>query len=153
MLWKEILQTSSLAASMQDVYEAISQNRIAALQLDTAEGPLTHSVQIPVPFYVTDLPSEDQVRPKGLWITTANSFVEDSMDDPGFLDRNFALLLISDEKKVVAELQADADETTAGMVEFVRLTKPTMSYVLCSLISSGCPITQTAPLRYLMSYH
>ncbi|KXJ89221.1 nitrogen permease regulator of amino acid transport activity 3-domain-containing protein [Microdochium bolleyi] len=127
VLWKEILQTSSLAASMQDVYEAISHNRIAALQLETAEGPVTHSVQIPVPFYVTDLAPEDQLRPKGLWITTANSFVEDSLDDPGFLDRNFALLLISDEKKVVAELQADADETTAAMVEFVRLTKPTMS--------------------------
>ncbi|KAH7026347.1 nitrogen permease regulator of amino acid transport activity 3-domain-containing protein [Microdochium trichocladiopsis] len=127
VLWKEILQTSSLAASIQDVYEAISHNRIAALQLETAEGPVTHSVQIPVPFYVTDLPSEDHVRPQGLWITTANSFVEDSLDDPGFLDRNFALLLISDEKKVIAELQADSDETTAAMVEFVRLTKPTMS--------------------------
>jgi len=127
ILWKEILQTSSLAASMQDVYEAISHNRIAALQLETAEGPVTHSVQIPVPFYVTDLPAEDHIRPQGLWITTANSFVEDSLDDPGFLDRNFALLLISDEKKVIAELQADSDETTAAMVEFVRLTKPTMS--------------------------
>lgn len=112
---------------MQDVYEAISHNRIAALQLETAEGPVTHSVQIPVPFYVTDLPAEDHVRPQGLWITTANSFVEDSLDDPSFLDRNFALLLISDEKKVIAELQADSDETTAAMVEFVRLTKPTMS--------------------------
>lgn len=127
VLWKDILQTSSLAASMQDVYEAISRNRIAALQLDTAQGPVTHSVQIPVPFYVTDLPPEDHVRSKGLWITTANMFVEDSLDDPGFLDRNFALLLISDEKKVIAELQADPDETTAAMVDFVRLTKSTMS--------------------------
>ncbi|KAI2472177.1 nitrogen permease regulator of amino acid transport activity 3-domain-containing protein [Annulohypoxylon bovei var. microspora] len=128
-LWKEILDVSSLAASMQDVYEAVSHNKIAALQLDTAEGALTHSVQIPVPFYITDLPPDNENSSKGLWITTANSFVEeDSLNDPGFLDKNFALLLMSDEKKIIAELQADPDETTAAMIEFVRLSKPTMSF-------------------------
>lgn len=127
-LWREILDVSSLAASMQDVYEAVSHNKIAALQLDTAEGTVTHSVQIPVPFYLTDLPPDDESGSKGLWITTANSFVEDdSLNDPGFLDKNFALLLMTDEKKIIAELQADPDETTAGMIEFVRLSKPTMS--------------------------
>ncbi|KAI0880358.1 nitrogen permease regulator of amino acid transport activity 3-domain-containing protein [Annulohypoxylon maeteangense] len=128
-LWKEILEVSSLAASMQDVYEAVSHNKIAALQLDTAEGAVTHSVQIPVPFYITDLPPDDESGSKGLWITTANSFVEeDSLHDPDFLDKNFALLLMSDEKKIIAELQADPDETTAAMIEFVRLSKPTMSF-------------------------
>ncbi|XDG10547.1 hypothetical protein ABKA04_010162 [Annulohypoxylon sp. FPYF3050] len=128
-LWKEILDVSSLAASMQDVYEAVSHNKIAALQLETAEGTVTHSVQIPVPFYLTDLPPDDESGSKGLWITTANSFVEeDSLSDPGFLDKNFALLLMSEEKKIIAELQADPDETTAAMVEFVRLSKPTMSF-------------------------
>lgn len=81
-----------------------------------------------MPFYLTDLPAEDDPGSKGLWITTANSFVEeDSLNDPAFLDKNFALLLMSDEKKIIAELQADPDETTAAMVEFVRLSKPTMS--------------------------
>ncbi|KAI2622940.1 nitrogen permease regulator of amino acid transport activity 3-domain-containing protein [Hypomontagnella submonticulosa] len=128
-VWKEILEVSSLAASMQDVYEAVSHNRIAALQLETAEGAVTHSVQIPVPFYLPDLPLDDESGSKGLWITTANSFVEeDSLNDPSFLDKNFALLLMSDEKKIIAELQADPDETTAAMVEFVRLSKPTMSF-------------------------
>ncbi|KAI0387301.1 nitrogen permease regulator of amino acid transport activity 3-domain-containing protein [Hypomontagnella monticulosa] len=128
-LWRDILEDSSLAASMQDVYEAVSHNRIAALQLDTAEGAVTHSVQIPVPFYLPDLPLDDESGSKGLWITTANSFVEeDSLNDPSFLDKNFALLLMSDEKKIIAELQADPDETTAAMIEFVRLSKPTMSF-------------------------
>ncbi|XXG98697.1 hypothetical protein Hte_005026 [Hypoxylon texense] len=128
-LWREILDVSSLAASMQDVYEAVSHNKIAALQLDTAEGTVTHSVQIPVPFYLTDLPPDDESGSKGLWITTANSFVEDdSLNDPSFLDKNFALLLMTDEKKIIAELQADPDETTAAMIEFVRLSKPTMSF-------------------------
>ncbi|KAI1807352.1 nitrogen permease regulator of amino acid transport activity 3-domain-containing protein [Daldinia bambusicola] len=128
-LWREILEVSSLAASMQDIYEAVSHNRIAALQLDTAEGAVTHSVQIPMPFYLPDLPPDDENGSKGLWITTANAFVEeDSLNDPAFLDKNFALLLMSDEKKIIAELQADPDETTAAMIEFVRLSKPTMSF-------------------------
>ncbi|KAI1503206.1 nitrogen permease regulator of amino acid transport activity 3-domain-containing protein [Biscogniauxia marginata] len=128
-LWREILEASSLAACMQDIYEAVSHNKIAALQLDTAEGTITHSVQIPVPFYLTDLPPEGETSSRGLWITTANYFVEeDSLHDPAFLDKNFTLLLMSDEKKIIAELQADADETTAPMIEFVRLSKPTLSF-------------------------
>ncbi|TGJ86881.1 hypothetical protein E0Z10_g1892 [Xylaria hypoxylon] len=129
VLWKEILDVSSLAACMQDIYDAVSQNKIAALQLETPEGTIAHSVQISVPFYLTDLPPEEEAAStRGLWITTANYFVEeDSLHDPSFLDKNFGLLLMSDEKKIIAELQADADEATAAMVEFVRLSKPTMS--------------------------
>ncbi|KAM0285029.1 hypothetical protein ACHAQH_001720 [Verticillium albo-atrum] len=128
-LWTEILMSSSLAASVQDIYEAVSQNRIAALQLDTVAGPLTPSVQIPVPFYVADLPQDGEEGQRGLWLTTANSFAgEDTIDEPGFLDRSFGLLLMEDERKIVAELQADPDPTTAAMVEFVRLSKPTQSF-------------------------
>ncbi|KAI0828395.1 nitrogen permease regulator of amino acid transport activity 3-domain-containing protein [Hypoxylon sp. FL0890] len=149
-LWKEILDVSSLAASMQDVYEAVSHNKIAALQLETAAGTVTHSVQIPVPFYLTDLPSEDDPGSKGLWITTANSFVEeDSLNDPGFLDKNFALLLMSDEKKIIAELQADPDETTAAMVEFVRLSKPTMSF---HQVSQGTALSPAQVRKYAQHF-
>ena len=125
-LWKEVLQSSSLAASMQDIYNAVSQNKIAALHLDTVAGILTPSFQIPIPFYTADLqPNHDQ---RGLWLTTANAFMsQDAMEEPGFLDRNFALLLMEDDKKIIAELQADPDPTTSSMVEFVRLSKPTMS--------------------------
>ena len=43
VLWKEILEASSLAACMQDIYEAVSQNKIAALQLETLEGTINQS--------------------------------------------------------------------------------------------------------------
>ncbi|KAK3299070.1 nitrogen permease regulator of amino acid transport activity 3-domain-containing protein [Chaetomium fimeti] len=129
LLWKEILSTSSLAASMQDIYEAVSQNRIAALQLDTVEGAVTHSVQIPVPFHVPDLPQEGEKGQSGVWLTTANSLMgEEAAETPGFLDKNFALLLMMDEKRVTAELQNDPDETTLAMIEFVRHCKPTLSF-------------------------
>ncbi|EJP63073.1 UPF0171 domain protein [Beauveria bassiana ARSEF 2860] len=128
-LWKELLQQSSLAASVHDIYEAISQNRIATLHLDTAAGLLSPSVQIPAPFYVADLPPDEARRPRGLWLTTANAFLtQDFLEEPGFLDRNFGLLLMEDEKKIVAELQADGDPNALPMVEFVRISKPTMSF-------------------------
>ncbi|KAK4192658.1 nitrogen permease regulator 3 [Podospora australis] len=129
LLWEEILATSSLAASMQDLYEAISQNRIAALQLDTIEGMITHSVQIPIPFHVSDLPQDGEQGQAGLWLTTANSLMgDDAIEELGFLDKNFALLLMMDEKRIVAELQNDPDEQTLAMIEFVRHCKATLSF-------------------------
>lgn len=130
-LWDEILQTSSLAASMQDLYDAISRNKIAALQLETSEGTITHSVQIPVPFHIADLPPQDREEDsRGLWITTVNSFVgdNDTIEEPHYLDKNFALLLKDDDKKIIAELSADPDDTTLSMIEFVRHSKPTVSF-------------------------
>lgn len=131
VLWEEILHNSSLAASMQDLYDTISRNKIAALQLDTGEATVTHSVQIPVPFHIPDLPPPDREEDsRGLWITTANTFVGDSdaFEEPHYLDKNFALLLMDDDKKIIAELSADPDETTLSMIEFVRHSKPTMSF-------------------------
>ncbi|GAW20204.1 hypothetical protein ANO14919_097010 [Xylariales sp. No.14919] len=151
VLWKEILDVSSLAACMQDIYEAVSQNKIAALQLETPEGTIAHSVQISVPFYLTDLPPEEEAdSTRGLWITTANYFVEeDSLHDPSFLDKNFGLLLMSDEKKIIAELQVDADEATAAMVEFVRLSKPTMSF---HQISQGSGLSPAQVRKYAQHF-
>ncbi|CAP64984.1 uncharacterized protein PODANS_1_13730 [Podospora anserina S mat+] len=129
LLWDEILSTSSLAASMRDLYEAVSQNRIAALQLCTAEGMVTHSVQIPVPFHVSDLPDNGEASQPGLWLSTANTLMsDDAAEEPGFLDKNFALLLLVDEKRIITELQDDPDETTLAMIEFVRHCKPTLSF-------------------------
>ncbi|KHN98528.1 UPF0171 domain protein [Metarhizium album ARSEF 1941] len=129
VLWKELLEMSSLAASVHDIYEAVSRNKIATLHLDTPAGVLTPSVQLPAPFFVSDLPADHDHGQHGLWLTTANSFLShEQLDDPEFLDKNFALLLLEDEKKVVAELQADRDPTTVSMIEIARLAKPTMSF-------------------------
>ncbi|KAH8675295.1 nitrogen permease regulator of amino acid transport activity 3-domain-containing protein [Xylariales sp. PMI_506] len=157
-LWREILDTSSLAASMQDVYEAVCANKIAALQLETPQGTITHSVQIPIPFHIPDLPSPtdaESERLQGLWITTANSFAEDdaamtAVDDPTFLDKTFALLLLQDEKKIIAELQADPDETTNAMIEFVRLSKPTASFH--SISQGPSPLSSAQVRRYAQHF-
>lgn len=129
-LWHEILAASSLAQSMQDVYEAISQNRIAVLQLDTQDGAVTHSVQIPIPLHVSDLPQEGERNATGIWLTTANSFAGTGRDpgELGFLDKNFGLLLLDEDKKIITELQSDPDESTMAMIEFIRHSKPTLSF-------------------------
>lgn len=126
-LWKELLSTFSLAASVHDIYEAVSQNKVATLHLETTAGTLSPSVQIPAPFYVSDVLADDDRRHRGLWLTTANAFLsQDLLEEPGFLDKNFALLLMDDEKKIISELQIDQDPATIPMVEFVRLSKPTL---------------------------
>ncbi|KAL8304297.1 hypothetical protein RB597_004470 [Gaeumannomyces tritici] len=130
VLWHEILAASSLAQSMQDVYETISQNRIAVLQLDTQDGAVTHSVQIPIPLYISDLPQECERDAPGIWLTTANSFAANGRDpaELGFLDKNFGLLLLDEDKKIITELQSDPDESTVAMIEFIRHSKPTLSF-------------------------
>lgn len=118
---------------MQEIYEAISQHKIAALALEMPEGPpINHSVQIPMPFYVEDIPEDPtEVSTKGLWITTANTLGgEEAFEDPIFVAKNFALLLRDDEKKIINELQTDADhvdQDTMKMVKFVQLSRPTLS--------------------------
>lgn len=138
VLWKEILAQSSLAASMRDVYQAVSQNKIAVLQLTTAEGTVAHSVQIPIPFFVEDLPTEGDDTSRGLWLTTANAMDEEDEppDDSTLMDKNFALLLLDSEKKIISELEADPDETSQAMIEFVRTSRPTMSIYQVSENSS-----------------
>ena len=127
-LWDEILGTSSLAASMKEIYDAVSQNKIASLSLETVDSMVDHSVQIPVPFHVSDLPPDPDGDQCGLWLTTANSFIPDNeIEEPEYLDKNFALLLLADEKKIIAQLQGDPDGATVSMVEFVRHCKPTLS--------------------------
>jgi nitrogen permease regulator 3-like protein len=154
-LWRHILETSSLAASMQDIYEAVCANKIVALQLDTPEGTVAHSVQIPVPFHLPDLPGTDDVQAeglRGLWITTANNFADTdvgTVDDPTFLDKTFGLLLLHNEKKIITELQTDPEDSPNAMVEFVRLSKPTLSF---HNIGQGPSLSPTQVRKYAQHF-
>ncbi|KAL5615476.1 hypothetical protein BROUX41_005521 [Berkeleyomyces rouxiae] len=121
-LWSEIMRTSSLAAAIRELYTAVSNNRIATLQLETAGGTLSPSVQIPFPNSISQLPAEGAVQQQGIWLTTAHDAInEDNADEPEMMDRTFGLLLLGSDKKVITELESDPDPTTIAMVEFVRL--------------------------------
>ncbi|CAK7267983.1 Nitrogen permease regulator 3 [Sporothrix epigloea] len=130
VLWKEILAASSLAASMRDIYEALSRNRIAVLELDLAEGSVGHSVQVPMPFYVTDVQPHASMATKGLWLTTANNILQhETHGGISAFERCFALLLTDDdEKKIIEELQARGDNAAAAMIDFVETSQPTLSF-------------------------
>ncbi|CAK7567821.1 MAG: Nitrogen permease regulator 3 [Sporothrix epigloea] len=130
VLWKEILTASSLAASMREIYEALSRNRIAVLELDLAEGSVGHSVQVPMPFYVTDVQPQAGLATRGLWLTTANNILQhETHGGISAFERCFALLLTDDdEKKITEELQARGDNAAAAMIEFVKASQPTLSF-------------------------
>ncbi|KAL1899375.1 Nitrogen permease regulator 3 [Ceratocystis pirilliformis] len=122
-LWLEIMRTSSLAAAIRELYTAVSNNRIATLQLETAGGTLSPSVQIPFPNSISQLPAEGAIQQQGIWLTTAHMTISDdnNSDEPEMVDRTFGLLLLGSDKKIIAELESDPDPTTVAMVEFVRL--------------------------------
>lgn len=129
-LWKDILTTSSLAASMRDIYEAVCHNRIAVLDLSLGKGSVSHSVQIPMPFHIGDIQTQHNEAARGLWLTTANNVSRyDTLGGMTAFDKCFALLLTDDdEKKIIAELQARGDKAAAAMIELVKSAKPTLSF-------------------------
>ena len=65
----------------------------------------------------------------GLLITSANPFVdEEGNPDPSNLDKNFALLLLDEEEKIINELQTENLELSHALLECIRMNKPTLSF-------------------------
>ena len=128
-LWTDILVKSTLAGAIRDTFNSIAKNRIATVRLPS-NPPLDLSLQIPVPSFLTSIPSPTERSMPGLPLTSANPFIdEEGNEDPTYLNRHFALLLLDDEDKVIAELQADNTELSAPLIECIRLSKPTLSFL------------------------
>lgn len=128
-LWNEILLKSTLAAAIRDVYLAISSNKIATVRFATTP-PLDISLQIPIPNFLMSFPSSTEKAMPGLLLTTANPLVdEEGNEDSTHLNKHFALLLLDDETKIVAEIQADDTDLSAPLLECIRLCKPTLSFL------------------------
>lgn len=130
VLWEQILTASSLAASMRDVYEAVCRNRISVLELSLGKGSVSHSVQIPMPFYVADIQPQGSAAARNLFLTTANSLSSyDMLGGLAAFDKCTALLLTDDDdKNIIAELQARRDKAATAMIELVKAAKPTLSF-------------------------
>lgn len=128
-LWSHILAKSTLAGAIRDIFNSISNSKIATIHLPTSP-PLDLSLQIPVPAFLTSLPSSTERSMPGLYLTTANPFVdEEGNEDPTHLNKHFALLLLDDEDKIITELQTDNTELSAPLIECIRLSKPTLSFL------------------------
>jgi hypothetical protein len=128
-LWNQILGQSTLAGAIRDVFTAISNSKIATVHLATTP-PLDLSLQIPVPSFLTRLPDSTERAMPGLLVTTANPLIdEEGVADPTHLNKHFALLLLDDEDKIIAEIQNDNTELSAPLIECIRLCKPTLSFL------------------------
>ncbi|KAG0649957.1 Nitrogen permease regulator 3 [Hyphodiscus hymeniophilus] len=128
-LWSHILVKSTLAGAIRDVFDSISKNKIATVHIPTNPS-LDLSLQIPVPSFLTSLPSATERAMPGLPVTTANPFIdEEGNEDATHLNKHFALLLLQDEDKVIAELQSDNTELSEPLIECIRLSKPSLSFL------------------------
>ncbi|RDW71983.1 UPF0171-domain-containing protein [Coleophoma crateriformis] len=133
-LWNEIMARSSLAAAIRDVSDAIMRSKIATVHLAT-NPPVDMSLQIPVPFYLSQLPSIIQSGQRnkgmpGLLVTTANPLLDDDGNiDHAHLNKHFALLLLDDKDKIISELQSDNTELSAPLIEYIKLSPPTQSFL------------------------
>lgn len=130
VLWETILQKSSLARTLKEVYTSISSNNIAVINLQS-DPPVRLSVQIPKPYFTSMLPEFDEPSQPGLWITTAN-FIGDQEkefdDESSLLSKHFALLLLDDEEKTIADIQSDGGELAAPLLEYLKIVRPTLSF-------------------------
>lgn len=128
-LWHKILEKSSLAAAMRDIYVAISSNNIANVRF-MSNPPVRLSVQIPRPYFLSLPPDNDEEAMPGALITSANYLgdIHDG-DDSANLNKHSALLLLDDEDKIMAEVQADGGELKDPLLEYLKILKPTTSSV------------------------
>lgn len=127
-LWNTILRKSSLAQTMKTIYTSISSNNIAVVQL-LSDPPVRLSVQIPKPYFLSMLPEFDEPSMPGLWITTANFFGDqENEDETSLLSKHFALLLLDDEDKIIADIQSDGGELTGPLLEYLKIVRPTLSF-------------------------
>jgi hypothetical protein len=125
-LWNTIIDRSTLAAAIRDVYEAISSDSIATV-IFPSNPPVRLTVQIPKPYFLSVPPDmEDKALP-GLLITTANCFDSQDIENDSVLNRHFALLLLDDEEKIMAEIQADGGDLAVPLLEYLKILKPTLS--------------------------
>jgi len=127
-LWSEILIKSTMASAIRDVFVAVSKNEVAAVRLGTTSA-VDLSLQIPIPMFLMSIPGQKERSMPGLLITSANPFVdEEGNPDPSNLDKNFALLLLDDEEKIINELQTENLELSHALLECIRMNKPTLSF-------------------------
>lgn len=127
-LWTKIIDKSSLASAIRDIFEAISTNNIATVHFPS-EPPVRLSVQIPKPYFLTVPPEVDEEAMPGVLITTANCLEDQEGEETPILNKHYALLLMDDEGKIMADIQADGGDLATPLLDYLRILQPTVSYV------------------------
>lgn len=149
-MYQQILSQSSLAKAISTLFNCISSSKIAYLHL-TPASPL--SLQIPIPTSTSILPSPIDPRIPGLWLTTARPFpADDDIDTPtSQLKSHFTLLLLSDLSSILSDVNATPSPRTALLTHYLRVSKPTLSFLQISQ-TSGIPLHEIRTLASHLIY-
>jgi hypothetical protein len=113
-----------MARAISEVFISISASKIAHVIIDDA---FDISLQIPVPVSIHCLPTIREKGWPGLWLTTANSFEDDEHLEHSNLAKHFALLLLDEEDKILAEIQDESRNLSTALSQYIKASKPTLS--------------------------
>ncbi|KAF2401557.1 UPF0171-domain-containing protein [Trichodelitschia bisporula] len=120
-LWPNILGTSSLAKAIAIIFDQISNNKIAHVNLDSA---FDMSFQIPQTISTPYISTATEPQLPGLWLTTATLHGDD--EEPA-LSEHSALLLLDDQDTLLKEVEGDQKELSRPLSFFIRNLTPTKS--------------------------
>lgn len=150
-LYHELLAQSSLARSISTLYNNISSSRIAHVSFTPSHSK---SFQIPIPTWISNLPTPLVPQLPGLWLTTANAMTnEDAGQTAGNqLGSHFTLLLLTDLKLILAEVNAVKHPFNEALSQFLQVSTPTKSFYQIGQ-SSGIPLQHIQELAvYLIQW-
>lgn len=125
-LWPSIVAQSSLARSIALMYDAISSNKIAHVDLKGFDM----SFQIPQAISTPFAPTTTEPQMPGLWLTTATLIDDDDMD--ASLSPHATLLLLEDDDTLLKEVESDGKELSGPLAIFIRNLAPTKSLLKLS---------------------
>lgn len=142
-----MLSQSSLAKAISTLFYCISDSKIAQIHLTPT---LSLSLQIPIPTSTPILPSPIDPQLPGLWLTTANSLpTDDDVDTTtSQLASHFTLLLLCDLSAILADINATASPLTEPLTHYLRVSRPTKSFLQISR-TSGIPLRD---IQFLASH-
>ncbi|KAF2842507.1 UPF0171-domain-containing protein [Patellaria atrata CBS 101060] len=133
ILWPTIMFKSSLARSIAIIYDAISDSKIAHVNLNSS---VDTSFQIPQAIFTPYAPTPIHPQQPGLWLTTAN--IVDDEDSISIMSPHSALLLLEDSEILLKEIESETRERSAPLAFFIRNLTPTKSL---QKLSVTCSIT------------
>lgn len=146
-IYHQMLSQSSLAKAISTLFHSISDSKIAQIHLTPA---LSLSLQIPIATSTPILPSPIAPQLPGLWLTTSNSLpTDDDVDTTtSQLASHFTLLLLCDLSTILTDINATASPLTEPLTHYLRVSKPTKSFLQISR-TSGIPLRD---IQFLASH-
>ena len=133
-LYHQLISQSSLAKGMATLYNGISNSKIAHINLTSTTSL---SLQIPLATSISILPTPLTPQKPGLRLTTATALPadQDVQHSGSRLSPHFTLLLLSDVRSILADVDAAASPVSGLLTHYLYVCKPTKSFLQTSQTS------------------